>query len=131
MDKLLNINYYKFGFGHYWYGNNKRMIGIYCSIPFFILLCIYFIFITKASLYGLFLIILMDILFIPVVLLYIFFTITFDYDIDFMDKYVIENLAIIVISLIVNRFILNFLSEKFYNINLNSKSEFHNSPINK
>lgn len=32
MDKLLNINYYKFGFGHYWYGNNKRMIGIYCSI---------------------------------------------------------------------------------------------------
>ena len=87
MDKLLNINYYKFGFGHYWYGNNKRMIGIYCSIPFFILLCIYFIFITKASLYGLFLIILMDILFIPVVLLYIFFRITFDYDIDIMDKY--------------------------------------------
>jgi prepilin signal peptidase PulO-like enzyme (type II secretory pathway) len=130
MNTLLNINYYKFGFGHYWYGHNKRKIGIYCSLPFFILVIIFYIFSSNASLLGFLIIILMDILFIPITLLYLLFRMTF-FSISLVDKFVIENIAIIVIFIIINRFILNFLSEKYCGINLNSKSEFHNSPIKK
>ncbi len=131
MNKLLDTNYYKFGFGHYWYGYNKRKIGIYCSLPFLILLIISYIILSKASVFGFFFIIIMDIIFIPMILLYLLFRVTSDFHFDWIDEYVIENIIIILILIVINRFMLNFFSEKYFDINLNSKVEFHNTPIDK
>lgn len=128
MDKFFDINYYKFGFGHYWYGNNKRLIGVYCSIPFFLLLCIFYIFLSNGSLFGVLLIVLADILVVPLTLVYLFFKLTFSFKMHFMDDLIINNLITIIIFLIINRFMINFFSEKFYNIDITSKDGFHNSP---
>lgn len=128
LDKIFNINYYKFGFGHYWYGHNKRQIGIYCSLPSFIIVIILYAILSKGTIFGVLLIFIMDILFVPLTLLYLFFRLTYTFNIDLIDKMVIENFIVILICLLLNRFILNYLGEKFYNININSKQEFHNSP---
>ena len=63
------------------------------------------------------------------ILLYLLFRVTSDFHFDWIDEYVIENIIIILILIVINRFMLNFFSEKYFDINLNSKVEFHNTPI--
>lgn len=85
-------------------------------------------FLSNGSLFGVLLIVLADILVVPLTLVYLFFKLTFSFKMHFMDDLIINNLITIIIFLIINRFMINFFSEKFYNIDITSKDGFHNSP---
>ena len=128
MNKLFNFNYYKYGFFNYWYGYNKRWIGVKASIPFFLLITVLYSSQIGGTLLGIFLIAITDVIFIPLGLTYLLVREFSILQFDFIDKWMIQNLFFILIFVLINRFILNYVSEKYFQINLKNRQTFHNSP---